>query len=54
MRIRLIALDVDGVLTNGEVRFDEDGRERNLELTNDLAVLSRVRLSAYDQRSRAS
>jgi YrbI family 3-deoxy-D-manno-octulosonate 8-phosphate phosphatase len=25
--IRLLALDIDGVLTNGEVRFDEDGRE---------------------------
>ena len=25
--IRVLALDIDGVLTNGEVRFDEDGRE---------------------------
>ena len=25
--IRLLVLDIDGVLTNGEVTFDEDGRE---------------------------
>ena len=25
--IRLLVLDIDGVLTNGEVRLDEDGRE---------------------------
>jgi 3-deoxy-D-manno-octulosonate 8-phosphate phosphatase (KDO 8-P phosphatase) len=25
--IRVLALDIDGVLTNGEVRFDEEGRE---------------------------
>ena len=25
--IRLLVLDVDGVITNGEVRLDEDGRE---------------------------
>ena len=41
--IRVLALDIDGVLTNGEVRFDDDGRESKALFFRDIDAIFMAR-----------
>ncbi len=46
--IRLLALDIDGVFTNGEVRFDEDGRESKTLFYRDIDAVFAARRAGLE------